>query len=232
MPTLAERFAAAYDQVQVAVEKAERVPNSVKLLAVSKTKPIADIEAVAALGQTDFGENYAQEAVEKAQKLAHLGLQWHFIGPIQSNKTRPLAEHMDWLHTVERDKIARRLSEQRPAELKPLQVCIQVNISAEPQKSGAMPADVKDLAALIQTLPNIELRGLMAIVENTADEAKLAQQFTAMQTLFDQLKTRYDNVDTLSMGMSQDLQHAINHGSTMVRIGTAIFGARQPRQSN
>lgn len=230
MPTLAERFAAAYDQVQVATEKAGRATNSVKLLAVSKTKPIEDIEAVAALGQTAFGENYAQEAVEKAQKLAHLGLQWHFIGPIQSNKTRPLAEHMDWIHTVERDKIARRLSEQRPSALAPLKICIQVNISAEPQKSGVIPEQIDALAALIEELPNLELRGLMAIVENTADTKKLGEQFAAMSAKFDQLKQRYPAVDTLSMGMTQDLELAIANGSTMVRIGTAIFGSRQPRQ--
>ncbi|MBD1388728.1 YggS family pyridoxal phosphate-dependent enzyme [Neiella sp. HB171785] len=229
MPTLAERYAAAYDQVQVATQKANRAAGSVKLLAVSKTKPVSDIEAVAALGQIDFGENYAQEAVEKAQKLSHLGLQWHFIGPIQSNKTRPLAEHMDWIHTVERDKIARRLNDQRPANLKPLNVCIQVNASAEPQKSGVSVAEIGPLAALIDELPQLQLRGLMAIVENTADQARLAQQFTLMAEQLELLQRNYPSVDTLSMGMTQDLQPAIHHGSTMVRIGTAIFGARQPK---
>ncbi|GGA72099.1 YggS family pyridoxal phosphate enzyme [Neiella marina] len=232
MPTLAERYAAAYDQVQVATQKAKRPAGSVKLLAVSKTKPIADVEAVAALGQVDFGENYAQEAVEKAQKLAHLGLQWHFIGPIQSNKTRPLAEHMSWIHTIERDKIARRLSDQRPQGIEPLNVCIQVNASSESQKAGVSIAQISELAALIDELPNLKLRGLMAIVENTTDQAKLGQQFDLMAQQYEWLKSHYLSVDTLSMGMTQDLAQAIQHGSTMVRVGTAIFGARQPKTSS
>lgn len=228
--TLAERYATAYEEVQIAAQKVGRAPDSVQLLAVSKTQPIAAIEEIAALGHTAFGENYAQEAVEKAQKLAHLGLQWHFIGPIQSNKTKPLAEHMDWVHTLEREKIAKRLNEQRPESSAPLKVCIQVNVSGEQQKSGVAVEDVAALAALIDQMPRLELKGLMAIVENTQDEQRLAQQFATMQQLFEQIQQGREQVDTLSMGMSQDMATAIAHGSTLVRIGTAIFGPRQPRK--
>lgn len=227
--TLAERYAAAYANVKFAAQNVGRASDPVQLLAVSKTQPIAAIEEVAALGHLAFGENYAQEAVEKAQKLAHLGLQWHFIGPIQSNKTRPLAEHMDWIHTLEREKIAKRLSEQRPETLAPLNVCIQVNVSGEPQKSGVTPDLVREFATLIEALPNLKLRGLMAIVENTQDQQRLTEQFATMQQLFEQLKQGRESIDTLSMGMSQDMAQAIAHGSTMVRIGTAIFGPRQKR---
>ena len=227
--TLAERFATAYEEVQFAAQKVGRAPDSVQLLAVSKTQPIAAIEEIAALGHKDFGENYAQEAVEKAQQLAHLGLQWHFIGPIQSNKTRSLAEHMDWIHTVEREKIAQRLNDQRPQRLDPLKVCIQVNVSAEEQKSGVPAQRLFELAQQIDKLPNLQLKGLMAIVENTQDEQRLAQQFATMQQLFEQLQQGREQVDTLSMGMSQDMAQAIAHGSTLVRIGTAIFGPRRKR---
>ncbi len=227
--TLAERYAAAHDAVQLATENVGRPVDSVQLLAVSKTQPIAAVEQVAALGQIDFGENYAQEAVEKAQKLSHLGLQWHFIGPIQSNKTKPLAEHMDWIHTIEREKIAKRLSEQRPDDLPALNICIQVNVSGEPQKSGVPVTGLWQLVEMVEQLPKLQLRGLMAIVEKTEDEQRLSQQFDTMQHLFDQLKRGREQVDTLSMGMSQDMAAAIAHGSTMVRIGTAIFGPRQPR---
>ena len=230
MQTLAERYQTAYDEVQLAAQKVGRARHSVQLLAVSKTQPIESITQVAALGQVSFGENYAQEAVDKAQQLAHLNLEWHFIGPIQSNKTKPLAEHMAWVHTLERDKIAIRLNDQRPAHLAPLQVCIQVNVSEEPQKAGLAPEQVAAFAQLIDKLPNLRLRGLMAILENTQDEQRLNQQFAMMQQLFNQLRQSIPSVDTLSMGMSQDLQAAIAHGSTMVRIGTAIFGHRQPKQ--
>lgn len=228
--TLAERYATAYEEVQIAAQKVGRAPDSVQLLAVSKTQPIAAIEEIAGLGHKSFGENYAQEAVEKAQKLAHLGLQWHFIGPIQSNKTRPLAEHMDWVHTLEREKIANRLNEQRPAQLAPLKVCIQVNVSGEAQKSGTQVDEVMAFAQHLDGLAQLELKGLMAIVENTQDEQRLSQQFATMQQLFKQIQEGRPQVDTLSMGMSQDMAQAIAHGSTMVRIGTAIFGPRQPRK--
>ncbi|MCM2678910.1 YggS family pyridoxal phosphate-dependent enzyme [Echinimonas agarilytica] len=232
MQTLTERFAAANDQVQFAAQKFGRAPNSVKMLAVSKTKPVSEIEQVAALGQLDFGENYSQEAIEKAQRLSHLELNWHFIGPIQSNKTKGLAEHMAWVHTISRDKIAQRLNDQRPSSLPALNICIQVNVSQEDQKAGVSIEQLPQLVSQIETLPNLSLRGLMAIVENTNDTQRLTEQFATMRSLFNALKAEHPSVDTLSMGMSQDLELAIQHGSTMVRIGTAIFGQRQPKKES
>ncbi len=209
---------------------AKRPREAVQLLAVSKTFPAeAVLEAIAA-GQQAFGENYLQEALDKidavAAALPSAQVEWHFIGPIQSNKTRPLAAHFGWVHTVERLKIAQRLSEQRPPELSPLNVCLQVNISGEASKSGVSPADLPELARQVAALPNLTLRGLMAIPEPETDVSKQRAAFAQVRALFDRLNHDGYRLDTLSMGMSGDMQSAIAEGATIVRIGSAIFGER------
>jgi pyridoxal phosphate enzyme (YggS family) len=195
---------------------------------VSKTKPAQALREAYAAGLRDFGENYLQEALGKQLELADLPLIWHFIGPIQSNKTRAIAEHFDWVHSVDRLKIAQRLSEQRPAELPSLNICIQVNVSGEASKSGCTPADLPALAEAINGLPRLKLRGLMAIPEPTEDRAEQDAAFAAVQKLQASLDLP---LDTLSMGMSHDLESAIAQGATWVRIGTALFGARDYSQS-
>lgn len=216
-------------KISGAAARCGRAPEEVTLLAVSKTKPASAIEEAIAAGQRAFGENYVQEGVEKInhfQQAGVSGLQWHFIGPLQSNKSRLVAEHFDWCHTVDRLKIATRLNEQRPAHLPPLKVLIQINISDEQSKSGIPLEALDGLAAEIAELPHLELRGLMAI---PAPESEYVRQFAVarqMAVAFARLKTRYPTVDTLSLGMSDDMEAAIAAGSTMVRIGTAIFGAR------
>ncbi|WP_373818206.1 YggS family pyridoxal phosphate-dependent enzyme [Glaesserella sp.] len=206
---------------------ANRPPQSVKLLAVSKTKPISDIQQAIDAGQTAFGENYVQEGVEKIQHFAGCtALEWHFIGLLQSNKTRLVAEHFDWVQTIDRLKIAQRLSEQRPAHRTPLNVLIQINISDERSKSGIEPSQMQELARAISRLPRLKLRGLMAIPKPENEPARQKIALRRMETLFKQLQAEFDGIDTLSMGMSDDMQSAIECGSTMVRIGTAIFGAR------
>lgn len=211
-------------QIKQACDQAEREPNTVQLLAVSKTKPAEQVEQAYHAGQRAFGENYLQEAVEKIQQLTQLDdLIWHFIGPIQSNKTRQIAQHFDWVQSVDRAKIITRLNEQRAEHNNPLNICLQVNISGEASKSGIQVNELAELAKLVNSLPHLTLRGLMAIPEKGNAE----HSFQQMQQLFQQLKTQYSSVDTLSMGMSSDLTQAIQNGSTMVRIGTAIFGARQ-----
>ena len=216
--------------IEAAVNKAKRDPSTVHLLAVSKTRPPEDILEAAEAGQIAFGENYEQEAVSKIgairQSRPDLRLEWHFIGPIQSNKTRSIAEHFDWVHSVDREKIARRLSEQRPENLPPLNICLQVNISNERTKSGVLPERVPDLAKAISAMPKLRLRGLMAIPEPQSDPAKQRAPFAAMKALFDQLVQSGYDLDTLSMGMSDDMETAIQEGATTVRIGTAIFGKR------
>lgn len=216
--------------IDSAAKKAARDPDTVHLLAVSKTRPPEDILEAAKAGQFAFGENYEQEAVSKIKAIRQshpdLKLEWHFIGPIQSNKTRSIAEHFDWVHSVDREKIARRLSEQRPADLPPLNVCLQVNISQEKTKSGVIPEEVSHLAKAISAMPNLRLRGLMAIPEPESDPAKQRQPFQAMKALFDELVQAGYDVDTLSMGMSDDMETAIQEGATTVRIGSAIFGKR------
>ncbi|WGE62457.1 YggS family pyridoxal phosphate-dependent enzyme [Actinobacillus equuli subsp. haemolyticus] len=200
---------------------------NVRLLAVSKTKPVEAIEEAISAGQTAFGENYVQEGVEKIAYFAQQSnLEWHFIGPLQSNKTRLVAENFDWIQTVDRLKIAERLNAQRPENKAPLNVLIQINISDEASKSGIQPEEVDELAKAISQLPNLRLRGLMAIPkpESEAEQQKIALR--KMQQLFDRLQAEFEGIDTLSMGMSDDMQSAIECGSTMVRIGTAIFGAR------
>ncbi|WP_428774083.1 YggS family pyridoxal phosphate-dependent enzyme [Vibrio sp.] len=223
-------------QIESTQQKCGRAPGSVQLLAVSKTKPVEAILAAAEAGQRAFGENYVQEGVSKVdffrQNHPDLALEWHFIGPIQSNKSRPVAERFDWVHTVDREKIARRLSEQRPPQLAPLQVLIQVNISHEQSKSGVNEEQIFALAELISSLPNLTLRGLMSIPANVSDYQQQLATFSQLASLNQQLAERYPDVDTLSMGMSGDMQAAIEAGSTMVRIGTAIFGARDYGSAN
>jgi pyridoxal phosphate enzyme (YggS family) len=184
------------------------------------------VREAAAFGQKAFGENYVQEGVDKIAELADPSLEWHFIGPLQSNKTRPVAEHFAWVHTIDRLKIAERLSVQRPEHLSPLQVCIQVNVSGESSKSGAAPEEAAALAHAVAKLPRLQLRGLMAVPEATEDEAQLTAQFGMLQGIQEALKQQGLPLDTLSMGMSHDLEPAIAAGATLVRIGTAIFGAR------
>ncbi|KHA74283.1 hypothetical protein EDF87_106240 [Pseudomonas helmanticensis] len=228
MSTIADNISHVGSRIQTATQAAHRPENSVQLLAVSKTKPAQALREAYAAGLRDFGENYLQEALGKQLELADLPLIWHFIGPIQSNKTRAIAEHFDWVHSVDRLKIAQRLSEQRPAELPPLNICIQVNVSGEASKSGCTPDDLPALAAAISALPRLKLRGLMAIPEPTDDRAEQDAAFAAVQKLQASLDLP---LDTLSMGMSHDLESAIAQGATWVRIGTALFGARDYSQS-
>ncbi|EKO3404001.1 YggS family pyridoxal phosphate-dependent enzyme [Vibrio fluvialis] len=222
-------------QIENAQQKCGRPRSSVQLLAVSKTKPVEAILEAAQAGQRAFGENYVQEGCDKVQFFAEhhpeLALEWHFIGPLQSNKTRLIAEHFDWMHTIDRAKIAQRLSEQRPAHLPPLQVLIQVNTSGEASKSGISENDLFTLAELISGLPNLTLRGLMSIPENVPDYPSQLAAFRQLATLKDRLAEKYDGIDTLSMGMSGDMEAAIEAGSTIVRIGTAIFGQRDYSRS-
>ena len=214
------------DRLTAACQAAGRNPHDVQLLAVSKTwGPDAVAQAFAA-GQTAFGENYIQEAVEKITTLRHLPLQWHCIGPIQSNKTRLVAAHFDWVHTVDRLKTAQRLSEQRPPGLAPLQVCIQVNVDGGDTKSGVRPEDALALAQQVAALPNLRLRGVMSIPEVAPDFVAACALFKRVKAAFDALNAAGLALDTLSMGMSADMEAAIHAGSTMVRVGTAIFGGR------
>jgi hypothetical protein len=227
MSTIADNIAQVSSRIHAAARAAHRDEHSVQLLAVSKTKPAEALREAHAAGICDFGENYLQEALGKQLELADLPLIWHFIGPIQSNKTRAIAEHFAWVHSVDRLKIAQRLSEQRPADLPPLNICIQVNVSGEASKSGCTPADLPALAKAISELPRIKLRGLMAIPEPTEDRAAQDAAFAAVQSLQASLNLP---LDTLSMGMSHDLESAIAQGATWVRIGTALFGARDYSQ--
>ncbi|WP_043204306.1 YggS family pyridoxal phosphate-dependent enzyme [Pseudomonas sp. WOUb67] len=223
MSTLADNLSAISARIASAAQAAGRDPASVQLLAVSKTKPASAIREIHAAGVRDVGENYLQEALTKQQALSDLPLIWHFIGPIQSNKTKAIAEHFDWVHSVDRLKIAQRLSEQRPAGLAPLNLCLQVNVSGEDSKSGCAPADLPALAKAVAGLPNLRLRGLMAIPEPTDDRAAQEAAFARLRQLQESLGL---GLDTLSMGMSHDLEAAIAQGATWVRIGTALFGAR------
>lgn len=205
-----------------------RDPDSVTLLAVSKTRPASDLRSAFDAGQRHFGENYLQEALEKQAELSDLDITWHFIGPLQSNKTRAVAEHFHWMHSVDRLKIAQRLSSQRPDSMPPLNLCLQVNIDGEDSKSGVLPEEVLALAEAVAELPNVCLRGLMAIPAPRESEEEQKQPFEALYALLDQLRERLPGqpLDTLSMGMSGDMEAAIASGATMVRIGTDIFGRR------
>lgn len=246
MATDSKPLQAALKQIRERIaqtcQRAGRQADSVLLIAVSKTFPAEAVVQAANAGQRHFGENYLQEAVDKIARVKEIApalsdsdvdadsLIWHFIGPLQSNKTRAVAEHFDWVHSIEREKVARRLSEQRPAQLPPLNVCIQVNVSGEQTKSGVTPEEALPLAAVIAGLPNLRLRGLMSIPEATDDVSLQRQRFARLRSLLQQLNqvrtASQPALDTLSMGMSADMEAAILEGATMVRIGTAIFGSR------
>lgn len=236
MSDLAASLASVHRRIDDAACSAGRAPGEVALLAVSKTFPAEAVREAHAAGQRAFGENYVQEALDKIAALADLraSLDWHFIGPLQSNKTRVVAEQFDWVHSVDRLKIAQRLAEQRPAHLPPLNVCVQVNVSGEDSKSGVAPAEAAALAREVATLPTLRLRGLMAIPEPAGELAVQRVPHRLLRELFDTLKAEGLVLDTLSMGMSADLEAAVLEGATIVRVGTAIFGARDygtPRAS-
>jgi pyridoxal phosphate enzyme (YggS family) len=226
MDTIEKRLQAVKSRIARACAAHRRDPRDIVLVAVSKTFPPDAVRAAHAAGQRDFGENQVQEAVAKLEALADLDLVWHFIGPIQSNKTRPVAERFAWVHSIDRLKIAERLSAQRPERLPPLQACIQVNVSGEATKSGAAPEAAPALARAVALLPRVRLRGLMAIPEPTDDPALQRRRFEDLRALKDRLGAQGLALDALSMGMSDDLEAAIAAGATMVRVGTAIFGAR------
>lgn len=220
-----------HQQIETAAIDTGRPTTAVRLLAVSKTWPAERLREVAAAGQRCFGENYLQEALDKIHALKDLDLEWHFIGPIQSNKTRDIAANFDWAQSVDRLKIARRLNEQRPADVAPLNICIQVNIDQEASKSGCHPEEVMKLASEIQSLDRLRLRGLMIIPAQASDREQQLVSFRQAFALFSKMQSEFSDVDTLSMGMSADMQVAIEAGSTMVRVGTALFGQRASSQA-
>jgi pyridoxal phosphate enzyme (YggS family) len=224
MNEIKQRLAKIKSQIRHAEIAVGRDKNSVRLLAVSKTKPATDIALAYQAGQRYFGESYLQEALKKQQELAAFDISWHFIGPIQSNKTKPIAAHFSWVHSVDRLKIAKRLSEQRPLHLPALNICLQVNISAETTKSGVTLAELPQLINEVSALPNIKLRGVMAIPESESDYENQRQPFRVLYQAVKQLDM--PELDTFSFGMTGDLKAAIAEGSTIVRIGTALFGAR------
>lgn len=226
MSAIADNLQAVMSRIRQAALAAGRAPESVRLLAVSKTWPLACVIDAADAGQIAFGENYVQEGCEKAAATVDRHLDWHFIGPLQSNKSRQVAEHFAWVHSIDRLKIAERLSAQRPPALPPLQVCVQVNISGEASKSGCAPDEAEQLCRAVAALPRLQLRGLMAIPEPADDEAAQRAPFRQLREIYEQLRADGLPLDTLSMGMSHDLEAAIAEGATIVRIGTAIFGER------
>lgn len=224
MQNIALNIIAVRSELDAMAARHGRDPRSVALLAVSKTHGAEAVRTAAGLGQRDFGENYLQEALEKMPLLADLPLIWHFIGPVQSNKTRQIAAHFHWVHSVDREKVARRLAEARVTERVPLNVCLQVNISGEASKSGAEPEAVPELAACIAALPGLRLRGLMALPAPTPDFAAQRAAFARVHALYEQLRLGGLDLDTLSMGTTADMEAAVAEGATLVRIGTAIFG--------
>lgn len=224
-----QRLRALERRVQLARAQTTDAAPEVQILAVSKGVPAARLRQTFACGQTAFGENYVQEAMSKIEALHDLPIEWHFIGPIQANKTRTIAEHFSWVHSVDRLRVAERLSQQRPHNLPSLQVCIQVNIDREASKSGVLPEDVSALAHAVALLPGLRLRGLMAIPQPSEDRAKQEASFRAVRQLMQTLNQQGLQLDTLSMGMSGDLEAAITQGATWVRIGTALFGERTKR---
>jgi pyridoxal phosphate enzyme (YggS family) len=226
MDTIEKRLQAVKSRIAAACAAAGRDPRDIVLVAVGKTFPAESLRAAHAAGQRDFGENQVQEALAKIERLRDLDLVWHFIGPVQSNKTRAVAEHFDWVHSIDRLKIAERLSAQRPTALAPLQACVQVNVSGEASKSGVPPLEAPALARAVAGLPRLRLRGLMAIPEPTTDLALAQRRFETVRDLAAQLVRDGLALDTLSMGMSDDLEAAIAAGATMVRVGSAIFGPR------
>ncbi len=224
--TLATRLGEVRERLRRAEQQFARPTDSVQLLAVSKTRPASDVRACARLGQRLFGESYLQEALDKMLLLEDLDLEWHFIGPLQSNKTRPVAEHFAWVHSVDRLKVARRLSEQRPRQLPDLNICLQVNISGESSKSGVGLAELPRLAAEVADLPRLRLRGLMAIPAAESDFDRQRAAFRQLRQALEALRAEGFDLATLSMGMTDDLEAAVAEGATMVRIGTALFGPR------
>ena len=227
MDTIEKRLQAVKSRIAAACAAAGRDPRDIVLVAVGKTFPADDLRAAHAAGQRDFGENQVQEALAKIERLGNLRLVWHFIGPVQSNKTRAVAEHFDWVHSIDRLKIAERLSAQRPDALPPLQACVQVNVSGEASKSGVPPAEAPALARAVASLPRLRLRGLMTIPEPTTDAALARRRFETLRDLQGELVRGGLALDTLSMGMSDDFEAAIAAGATMVRVGSAIFGPRR-----
>ena len=221
-----DRYATLKKRIDAAAAAAGRPSAAVELLAVSKKQPLERIESVIAAGQRRFGENYVDEALAKMDALGQHALEWHFIGPIQSNKSRALAERFDWVHSVDRLKVIKRLAAQRPAGLPPLNVLLQVNLDAEPQKAGCQPEEIDALAAAVAAAPNLRLRGLMAIPAPRADRDEQRAGFERLAALHRRLAERYPGADTLSAGMSDDLEAAVAAGSTLVRIGTDLFGPR------
>lgn len=226
MQTIAQSLIAVRRRVADAEQRFGRPAGSVALLAVSKTRPAEDIEEAARAGQQAFGESYAQEALGKIAALTHLALEWHFIGPIQTNKTRLIAEHFQWVHSVDRLKVARRLSAQRPEALGPLDVCLEVNVSGEATKAGVPAADAPELAAAIAALPGLRLRGLMAVPAPSVGLAEQRRPYRELRRLLETLNASGLRLDMLSMGMTADLEAAVAEGTTIVRVGTGIFGPR------
>lgn len=233
MSAIEANLQAVRQRISAAAGQGGQPATEIALLAVSKTRPASDVLAAALAGQRDFGENYAQEGVDKMRALRaqgalpeNLSLVWHFIGPLQSNKTRLVAEYFDWAHSIDRLKIAERLSAQRPARLSPLQVCVQVNVSGEASKSGCPPEEALDLCLSVAALPRLKLRGLMCIPAPARDFAAQCQPFVRLRQLFMAIKAHCPTLDTLSMGMSDDLEAAVQSGGTLVRVGAAIFGQR------
>jgi len=225
--TIAEALAKVTARIQQAAQTAGRIPETVRLIAVSKTQPAAAVSQAYAAGQRDFGENYLQEALDKQADLKDLAdIQWHFIGPIQSNKTRAIAENFAWIHSIDREKVAQRLNDQRPADLPPLQVCLQVNIDDEATKSGVSLLELPELAKAMSQLPRLQLRGLMAIPAASNTPEQQHQAFYKLRAALIDLQNLGFRIDTLSMGMSGDMEAAIAQGSTMIRVGTDIFGTR------
>jgi pyridoxal phosphate enzyme (YggS family) len=227
MIIIASSLQAVKARIARAAQSVDRQPDEITLLVASKTHPAERVREAWLAGQTIFGENYLQEALEKMPALADLPIEWHFIGPIQSNKTRRIAENFSWVHSVDRVKIADRLAKDRPESLPALQICLQVNVSGEDSKSGVAPEELAQLAAHVVRLPRLKLRGLMAVPELTTATALQRSQFHMLWELFDRLKRDRYELDTLSMGMSEDMDIAIAEGATMVRVGTAIFGPRR-----
>lgn len=229
MSSIAQELEKIRNRVTVLERRYGRPPGSVRILAVSKTKPPEAVREAAAHGQRDFGENHVQDALSKLDPLADMDLIWHFIGPIQSNKTRVVAARFDWVHSIDREKIARRLNDQRPDDRPPLDVCIQVNVSGEASKSGVGPGEVEAMAHAVAELPRLRLRGLMTLPRPCEDLDAQRRPFAELREIQERLCAGGLGLDTLSMGMTNDMEAAIAEGATIVRIGTAIFGARATR---
>ena len=227
MSSIAQSLEIFRNRVTVLERRYDRPPQGVRVLAVSKTKPPEAVRAAAEFGQREFGENQVQDALTKLDALDDLDLVWHFIGPIQSNKTRVIAARFDWAHSIDRAKIARRLNQQRPENLPPLDVCIQVNVSGESSKSGVDPEQVEELAQVVSELPRLKLRGLMTLPRPCDELEEQRRPFAALRAMLETLNARGFALDTLSMGMTDDMEAAIAEGATIIRIGTAIFGARE-----